>query len=102
MLIEAVEKKDEILMSHALKDKLHQPYREKLVPGMREIMEAFKHEEGILGCVLSGAGPSILVISHKYDVDKIKSVVKEIWEGQSIKTDIRTLKVEECGAQIIE
>ena len=102
MLIEAVEKKDEKLMKHALKDKLHQPYREKLVPGMHEIMEAFKHEDGILGCVLSGAGPSILIISHKYDVDKIKSTVKEIWEEQSIKTDIRTLRVEENGAQIIE
>lgn len=102
MLIEAVEKKDKKLMKAALKDKLHQPYREKLVPGMREIMEAFKHEEGVLGCVLSGAGPSILIISHKYDVDKIKSTVKEIWEGQSIKADIRTLKVEENGAEIIE
>lgn len=102
MLIEAVEKKDEKLMKAALKDKLHQPYREKLVPGMREIMEAFKHEEGVLGCVLSGAGPSILIISHKYDVDKIKSTVKEIWEGQSIKADIRTLKVEENGAEIVE
>ena len=102
MLIEAVEKKDKKLMKAALKDKLHQPYREKLVPGMREIMEAFKHEEGVLGCVLSGAGPSILIISHKYDVDKIKSTVKEIWEGQSIKADIRTLKVEENGAEIID
>lgn len=41
-------------MKIALQDKLHQPYREKLVPGMREIMEAFKHEDGVLGCVLSG------------------------------------------------
>ena len=102
MLIEAVNNKDEKLMQIALHDKLHQPYREKLVPGMKEIMEAFKHEDGVLGCVLSGAGPSMLVISHKYDVDKIKSTVKDIWEGQSIKADIRTLKVEPNGAEIIE
>ena len=69
---------------------------------MKEIMEAFKHEDGVIGCVLSGAGPSILVISHNYDVDKIKSRVREIWESQSIKTDIRTLKVENKGAEIIE
>ena len=102
MLIEAVNTKDEKLMKEALKDKLHQPYREKLVPGMKEIIEALKHEDGILGCVLSGAGPSILVISHKYDVDKIKSTVKEIWEGQGIKTDVRTLKVEKQGAVILD
>ena len=98
MLIEAVNTKDEKLMKSALKDRLHQPYREKLVPGMKEIMEAFKHEDGVMGCVLSGAGPSLLVISHRYDVDKIKSIVKDIWEKQNIKVDVRTLKVEEQGA----
>ena len=102
MLIQAVNTKNEKLMKQALHDKLHQPYREKLVPGMKEIMEAFKHEDGIIGCVLSGAGPSILVISHKYDLDKIKSTVRDIWERQSIKTDIRTLKIEKNGAEIIE
>lgn len=100
MLIEAVDTADPKLMKAALKDKLHQPYREKLVPGMKEIMEAFVHEDGVLGCVLSGAGPSLLVISYKYDVDKIKSVVKDIWEKQNIKVDIRTMKVEEQGAVV--
>ena len=100
MLINAVNTCDAKLMRSALKDRLHQPYREKLVPGMKEIMEAFKHEDGVLGCVLSGAGPSLLVISYKYDVDKIKSTVKEIWEGQNIKSDVRTLKVEEQGAVV--
>lgn len=102
MLIRAINTKDKKLMKAALHDKLHQPYREKLIPGMKEIMEAFKHEDDVIGCVLSGAGPSILVISHKYDLDKIKSTVKDIWEGQSIKTDIRTLKIENNGAKIIE
>ena len=102
MLIDAVNTKDEKLMKVALHDKLHQPYREKLVPGMKEIMEAFKHEDGVLGCVLSGAGPTMLIISHKYDLDKIKSTGKDIWEQQSVKVDIRTLKVEQNGAEILE
>ena len=100
MLVQALNNKDAKLMKSALKDRLHQPYREKLVPGMHEIMEAFKHEDGVLGCVLSGAGPSMLVISHKYDLDKIKSTVKDIWEAQNIKVDCRTLKVEEQGAVV--
>ena len=101
MLIQALNTGDDKLMKLALKDKLHQPYREKLIPGMREIMEVFKHEDGVLGCVLSGAGPSLLVISYKYDLDKIKSTVKEIWEMQNIKSEIRTLKVEEQGALVL-
>jgi len=100
LLIQALNTKDAKLMKSALKDRLHQQYREKLVPGMHEIIEAFKHEDGVLGCVLSGAGPSMLVISHKYDLDKIKSTVKDIWETQNIKVDCRTLKVEEQGAVV--
>lgn len=102
MLVQAVNTKNEKLMKIALHDKLHQPYREKLVPGMKEIMEAFKHEDGILGCVLSGAGPTLMIISHKYDLDKIKTTVKEIWEMQSIKSEIKTLKVAQQGAVIVE
>ena len=100
LLIQALNTKDTKLMKSALKDRLHQQYREKLVPGMREIMDAFKHEDGVLGTVLSGAGPAMLVISHKYDLDKIKSTVKDIWEKQNIKVDIRTMKVEEQGAVV--
>ena len=36
------------------------------------------------------------------NLDKIKSSVKDIWESFSIKSDIRTLKIENNGAEIIE
>lgn len=100
MMIQAINTKDSKLMKLAMKDRLHQPYREKLVPGMHEIMEAFKHEDGVLGCVLSGAGPSLLIVSYKYDLDKIKSIVKEIWELQNIKSEIKTFKIENEGAEV--
>jgi len=100
MLIQAVNTHDAKLMKSALQDKLHQPYREKLIPGMKEITEAFRHEDGVLGCVLSGAGPSMLIISYKYDLDKISTIVKDIWNQQNIKVDVRTLKVEEQGATV--
>lgn len=100
MMIQAINTKDSKLMRLAMKDRLHQPYREKLVPGMHEIMEAFKHEDGVLGCVLSGAGPSLLIVSYKYDLDKIKSIVKETWELQNIKSEIKTFKIENEGAEV--
>src|SRR6202012_3872328 len=43
----------------SLEDRLHQPYRAGLVPGLAEILAL--REPGLLGCVLSGAGPSVLV-----------------------------------------
>ncbi|HNW25776.1 MAG TPA: homoserine kinase [Candidatus Gastranaerophilaceae bacterium] len=102
MFVEAIHSKDAELMKLALQDKLHQQYRMKLVPGLCEIIENLKHEENVLGCVLSGAGPSILIISQKNNLEKIKSIVSETWADLNVKTDIKTLKVEENGAQILE
>lgn len=101
MFVHAVHTKDEELMKLALQDKLHQPYRMKLVPGLDKIMENLKHEENVLGCVLSGAGPSIIIISQKNGLDKIKSIVKDTWEDMNVKVNIMTLPVEQQGAQVI-
>ena len=101
MLIEAINTKDADLMKYALQDRLHQPYRMKLVPGLDKILENLKHEENVLGCVLSGAGPGIIVISLKNNLDKIKSIIKETWEDMNVKVNIMTLPVENEGAKII-
>lgn len=101
MFVQAVNTKDAELMKFALQDRLHQPYRMKLVPGLDKILEKLKHEENVLGCVLSGAGPAILIISQKNNLDKIKSIVKDTWEGLNVKVNIMTLPVEKQGAQII-
>lgn len=102
MFVHAIHTKDSALMKLALKDKLHQPYRMKLVPGLEKIAANLKHEENVLGCVLSGAGPAILVISEKNNLDKIKSIVRDTWNDLNIKAEIITLPVEENGAEIIK
>ena len=101
MFVQAVTKKDPELMKLALQDRLHQPYRMKLVTGLDKIIENLKHEENVLGCVLSGAGPSVLVISLRDNLDKIKSIVSETWNDLNIKSNILTLPVEPHGAQVI-
>lgn len=102
MLIHAIDTVDAKLMKSALEDKLHQPYREKLIPGFKEIKEALKHEENVLGTVISGAGPSIVIISQKNNLEKIYQTVKEVWDNLNVHCDIRTLTVEKCGASKVE
>lgn len=101
MFIQAINTKDSDLMKMALQDKLHQPYRMKLVPGLDKIMDNLKHEENVLGCVLSGAGPAIIVISQKNNLERIKSIINDTWEEMNVKVNIMTLSVETQGAQII-
>lgn len=101
MFVEAVHTEDSELMKLALHDRLHQPYRMKLVPGLDKIISNLRHFDNVLGCVLSGAGSSILVISEKNDLEKIRNVVRDTWAEQNIKCTIKTLSVEDNGAQII-
>lgn len=102
MFVEAVHTKDSELLKLALKDRLHQPYRMKLIQGLDEIMDAFKHNDDVYGCVISGAGSSILVISNKNNLENIQNEVRDIWTSLNIKCDIKTLNVEQNGAQIVE
>ena len=49
------------LIGRAMQDRLHQPYRAALVPGMEKLLaEAPLH--GALGIALSGAGPTLLCL----------------------------------------
>jgi homoserine kinase len=48
------------LLAFALEDRIHQPYRASLCPFLPALQE-LKGTRGILGSVLSGAGPSVLV-----------------------------------------
>ncbi len=101
MFIHAVDTHDEDLIKLALQDKIHHPYRQKIVPGFVEIKEALKYEPNLLGCVLSGAGPSILVITNNNKTEIIKEKIQNIWADMNIKSYIQMFPVEEKGAVIV-
>lgn len=48
------------LLTAALEDRIHQPYRASLCP-LLPCLQELKGKDGILGAVLSGAGPSVLM-----------------------------------------
>ncbi|KAI1097746.1 homoserine kinase [Jackrogersella minutella] len=56
---------DPNLIFLAMQDKLHQQYRQKLIPGLGDIVESMSpsSQEGLLGVCLSGAGPTILALA---------------------------------------
>src|SRR6185295_15984493 len=54
------------LLWEAMRDRLHQPHRESLVPGLAEAL-ALPRMHGLLGVALSGAGPSIVALVEDND-----------------------------------
>ncbi len=101
MFVDALYNKDEELLKLALKDKLHQPYREKLVPGLSDIMNNLKHINGVIGTVLCGAGPAILVIYNGIGVGEIKEIVSNSWNYFNVETNFLNLPIEKQGAVIL-
>ena len=51
------------LLGRAMEDRLHQPYRAPLVPGLDGVMVA-AIEAGAVGAALSGAGPTVVALAE--------------------------------------
>lgn len=100
-LITAITNGNENIMRSALKDRIHQPYREKLIPGMVDIIEKLRGEQNVLGCVLSGAGPTLAVITKGDNIDNVKQIVHKIWYDLDIKYQIMTFDPINQGATVI-
>ncbi len=70
LIVAAAAACNEAVLKQALHDRIHERYREKLVPELPLIREHLSHHN-ILGCVLAGGGSSVLVLvdqRNKHDV----------------------------------
>lgn len=80
----------------ALEDRLHQPYRLRLFPWMEEVAGAARGA-GALGCVLSGAGPSLLAVTVG-DADRAARAMEAALGRARIRGAARVLTVDSVGA----
>lgn len=88
------------LMKAALKDRLHQPYRAPLCPLLPALQE-LAGSEGILGAVLSGAGPSVLMFvdaRSKTPAKKIAAQVAAYLNQKHLSAELLLAAIAEKGA----
>lgn len=78
----------------ALEDRIHQPYRSGVVPGLEEILAL--RAPGLLGCALSGAGPAVLVFFEK-GAESTAGLVRDIFQRQGLGTEVLFAQVEPEG-----
>lgn len=83
-------------LSVALEDRLHQPYRLKLFPWMPEVVAAAR-AAGALGCVLSGAGPSLLAVVAG-DGGPVGRAMEDALSRAGVRGRAQTLDVDSTGA----
>lgn len=81
------------------KDLFHEPYRETLIPFLTPVRTLAKEKEAI-GTYLSGAGPTVMVLSSK---DKATSIVQHLQEqllSELGNYTIRVLSVDSLGVRV--
>ena len=87
-------------LADALDDKLHQPYRSALIPGMSDVFAAGK-AAGALGVAMSGAGPSLMAYTVE-KADDIGVAMVRAFRAHDIQSRYLCLGVDCNGAQIID
>jgi homoserine kinase len=85
------------LTSELFQDRLHQPYRSPLVPGIAQCL-AYRHE-GLAGIFLSGAGSSVMAIARQNAL-RIGEALVEEFHRQGVTAEARILKADNRGAEI--
>ncbi|MDQ6704505.1 MAG: homoserine kinase [Acidobacteriota bacterium] len=69
----------------ALDDRMHQSYRASLVPGLADILKL--RAPGLLGCALSGAGPSVLVF-YKRGSQNVCDLVRQTFAARDCCAEV--------------
>ena len=83
----------------AIQDRLHQPYRLALVPGLEDVLKL--RAPGLLGCALSGAGPSILVFFER-GYEQVCDLIRQVFALHGHCSEILYASVAESGFELRE
>ncbi len=81
------------LIRYAMKDRIHEPYRAALIPGMAEILrDAVNH--GAVSTALSGAGPTLLALieADSSRKDELERFLLDTMDKEGVKANTIWLK----------
>jgi homoserine kinase len=98
LLVSAVASCDENTLKEALNDRIHERYREKLIPDFASLKQALVNQP-VLGCVLSGGGPAMLVIVNEKNKDAMLKYLKTWAEAEEQSPLILDIPVSQHGIQ---
>jgi homoserine kinase len=87
------------LLASALDDRMHQPYRAPLCPLLPALQKLAAEDSGVLGAVLSGAGPSVLIfLDDKVGAERAQGKVRRQLQAQGLKAELIATAITQQGA----
>ncbi|MFM7559573.1 homoserine kinase [Cylindrospermopsis raciborskii] len=96
LLLQALSSNQKEWLQAALKDKLHQPYRQSLIPGYDDV-ESSVIEAGAYGMVISGAGPTLLALTDSAHSPKVVQAMTHAWAKVGITSTVLPLPIDING-----
>src|SRR5215211_7870455 len=87
------------LLRIAMQDRLHQPYRSHLIPGLEDVIEA-AHANEAYGACLSGSGPTVLAFTPEEQAEKIAAAMRAAFERRRVQSKAWALDVDLMGARV--
>ncbi|MGI8651015.1 MAG: homoserine kinase [Rubrobacter sp.] len=87
------------LLGVAMQDKLHQPYRAHLIPGLEEVI-ATALSNGAYGSCLSGSGPTVLAFTPKDKTREVAAAMREVFTERGTEATAWALEVDLAGARV--
>lgn len=100
-LMAVLQEKRYNLLGEAMQDRLHQPAREHLVPGMSAVMSAAM-DAGASGVALSGAGPSLIAFVPAAVAGRVAEAMRKKWRQHHIESRSFVLDFDRAGARIVK
>ena len=99
LLVAALTTGDFRLLGIATDDKLHQPYREKLIPGMQDVLQAARSAGDNVAVALSGAGPSVVALCTD-NGDMAGENMKQAFSKHGISSKVMVLGIDKEGTVV--
>ncbi len=97
LLIRGLETGNPDWLAAALTDRIHQPYRQRLIPGYTDVEQAVIAAGGY-GMVISGAGPTLLALTSSERAADVAMGMSAAWNSHNIQAQAQTLEIDSIGA----
>ena len=99
LLINAFHENDYEFMEIAMRDRLHQPYRFKIIPGTESVIKA-AFNKGAFGAALSGAGPAVIAFFEDGQTSIGEAMIKA-FHNEGLKARLFSTATTNQGAQLL-
>ncbi|MEM6447232.1 MAG: homoserine kinase [Cyanobacteria bacterium J06642_2] len=98
LLLRALETGNSDWLAEALHDRIHQPYRIKLIAGFNAV-QAAAVAAGAYGTAISGAGPTILALCGVGECAAVGEAMVRAWQQLDVKAEAKLLDLDRQGAR---